>query len=298
MAGRGNRYFAEAEGLPLSLKTITSGRARYKVGRDERAMDDNGWLVVNEGQPYTIEIAAPVPVETFIVWFPRRWAEDAWRGATCGSGELLTTPQANCDIGFYERYMPNENAVAPAARRLRTALATGRTADNAWLEERLRELITGILNVQFDLQRQMSRLPALRAATREELWRRLNRARDFLHAHCEVGPSLGDAARVAAMSPYHLLRTFQAAFGLTPHEWLTACRVERAKFLLASTTVPVTEVCGMIGYEGLGTFSAWFLRRTGVSPSAWRQVHGRRTAIRKIREVLTPSGLVISSVIE
>lgn len=294
MVGRASRYEVEAAGLPLSLKTIAGGRARYRIGRHEMTMDDRGWLVVNEGQAYAIEIAEPVPVETFIVWFPRGWAEDAWHGASRSSGELLTTPGAETRVGFDERYMANDDTVAPLARRLRLALARGRAAENSWLEERLRELLAGMFAAQSDLRRQVARLPALRAATREELWRRLNRARDFLHAHCETGPSLTDAARVAALSPYHLLRTFRAAFGLTPHGWLTACRLERAKFLLAATTAPVTEVCGLVGYDGLGTFSAWFRQRTGLPPRAWRRAHGRRSAIRNIQEVSTPSDPVTS----
>ena len=67
------------------------------------------------------------------------------------------------------------------------------------------------------------------------------------------------------------LELFKSAFGQTPHDWLTACRVERAKFLLARTDLPVTEVCLAVGYESLGTFSSWFRRCTGRTPRAWRR---------------------------
>jgi len=295
MSGRGRHYRVTAEGLPLSLKTIMNGRARYQVGRAELAMDDGGWLVVNEGQSYTIEIEAPVPVETFIVWFPAGWAADVWRGATLGSVALLAGPPAESPVGFHERYTPNEAAVAPVAGELRRALATGRASDEAWLEEKLRELLAAMLNVQHDLRRTVTRLPALRAATREELWRRVSRARDFLHAYCDTPVTLTDAARAAAMSPYHFLRSFKAAFGLTPHDWLTACRMERARFLLARTELPVTSVCLMVGYEGLGTFSSWFRQRTGLSPRAWRRRHGVRAAIRNFQEVFPPTNLITSA---
>jgi AraC family transcriptional regulator len=290
MRGRGDRYRAQAEGLPLSLKSATHGRARYTIGRDEFCIDDGGWLIVNEDQPYTIEITAPVPVDTFIIWFPRGWAEEVWRSATSPTDDLLSQPNADraARTEFFARYTPNESIVAPLLGELRCAAGVGKPMENAWLEERLRRLLAAMLASQRDLREWSARLPALRAATREELWRRLNRARDFIHARCDEPLALSDMARIAAMSPYHFLRMFCACFRLTPHEWLAACRIERAKTLLAHTELPVTEICFSVGYEALGSFSTWFQRATGSSPRVWRQAHGVRTSIRNFREVSPP----------
>jgi AraC-like DNA-binding protein len=66
---------------------------------------------------------------------------------------------------------------------------------------------------------------------------------------------------------------------MTPHEYLSACRVERAKFLLERTELPVTEVCFAVGFESLGSFSSWFARVTGSSPRAWR--NGEKAILKK-----------------
>ncbi|CAN5577695.1 hypothetical protein BH18VER1_BH18VER1_10960 [soil metagenome] len=132
----------------------------------------------------------------------------------------------------------------------------------------------------------IARLAALRASTREELWRRLNRGRDYLHANASEQMSLSDAARVACLSPFHFLRSFKQAFGVTPHQYLTQRRLERAKFLLSCTELPVTTICLDAGFVSLGSFSALFHRTTGLSPSAWRAQHTNRSGQnRKIREV-------------
>jgi transcriptional regulator GlxA family with amidase domain len=57
---------------------------------------------------------------------------------------------------------------------------------------------------------------------------------------------------------------------MTAHEHISRCRVERAKFLLERTELPVTQICFETGFESLGTFSAWFSRVTGKSPRMWR----------------------------
>lgn len=282
--------------MPLSLKCVANGRARYVVARREFSVDDAGWLAVNENQPYSIEIESPTVVDTFIVWFPRGWAGEVWRSATTPAAQLLAAPEHPGDgIEFFERYTPNETAVAPLAASLRHAHDTTDRLEDAWLEERLRALLARLFDVQRNLRLAMARLPALRAATREELWRRLNHARDFIHACADRAPTLSETARHATLSPYHFQRAFRAAFGQTPHDWLSACRVERAKFLLARTELPVTEICFAVGYQSVGSFSTWFQRLTGLAPRAWRQAHGAHRAIRNIREVSTPSALLASS---
>ena len=295
MSGRGWNYFAATPGLPLSLKCAANGRARYLVGGREFTVDDAGWLIVNDGQPYSIEIASPTLVETFIVWFPRGWAREVLRSATTQAAWLLAEPEpAVGTVDFFERYTPNDAKVTPVVRKIWTAFKSGEPLDDAWLEEKLRSVLARMLDAQRDLRRTIVRLPAVRAATRDELWRRLNRARDFVHARCDEALALGDMAHAAAMSPYHFLRAFKTAFGETPHDWLAACRVERAKLLLARTELPVTEVCFTVGYEGLGSFSAWFRRLTGHSPRAWRQAHGARHAIRNSREVFSADASLVS----
>ena len=56
MSGRAFSYFADTPGLPLSLKSMSNGRALYKFGRAEVAVDDGGYLILNDRQPYSIEI--------------------------------------------------------------------------------------------------------------------------------------------------------------------------------------------------------------------------------------------------
>src|ERR1700681_4511149 len=92
MSGRGFSYFAQTSGLPLSLKCMCNGRALYKIDRAEFSVDDGGYLILNDGQPYSIEIASPTLVETFVLWFPTGWAEEVLRSSTLSAESLLSEP--------------------------------------------------------------------------------------------------------------------------------------------------------------------------------------------------------------
>ena len=276
LSGRGFSYFAQTPGLPLSLKCMFNGRALYKFGRIEVAVDDGGYLILNEGQPYSIEIASPTRVETFVLWFPRGWAEEVLRSFNEAQETLLaqSANDAGSSASFFERYTPHDRIVSPNVQALRAAFKSKETIQDGWLEENLRTLLASMLSSQRALKHQVDRLSAVRASTREELWRRVNRARDYLHANLSRSICLSEVAAAACLSPFHLLRMFRAVFGQTPHQYLINCRLDRAKFLLEKTRIPVTAICLECGFTSLGSFSALFHRSCGMSPRAWRNSHG------------------------
>lgn len=100
---------------------------------------------------------------------------------------------------------------------------------------------------------------------------RLARARDLLREACDAPLTVADAAREAALSPHHFIRTFKAVFGDTPRQVRIEARIEQARRMLATDVASVTEICNAVGFSSLGSFSSLFARRIGVAPSAYRQ---------------------------
>jgi AraC-like DNA-binding protein len=102
-------------------------------------------------------------------------------------------------------------------------------------------------------------------------FRRLCRARDRLLTLEEPLPSVGAIAQDVGLSPFQLIRQFEAVFGRTPHQFRTATRIDSAKRLLARGELSVTEICLEVGFTSLGSFSELFARRVGLSPSLYRR---------------------------
>ena len=101
---------------------------------------------------------------------------------------------------------------------------------------------------------------------------------------------LADVSARANLSPYHFLRVHRQAFGETPHEFVTRLRIGRAKTLLARGGHNVTEACFEVGFSSLGSFSALFSGRVGVSPSEYRRrVRAGIVAPREIRPLFIPT---------
>jgi AraC-like DNA-binding protein len=252
-----------------------NGRALYRAARAWFAVTEQGYLILNEREPYEIHIDSPTLVESFIVFFPTGWAEQGRDVLTLAPHQLLERPETMSGApSFFERFTPNDRWVSPLLATLRRAHQNGPLSD-MWVEEQLRELLARMWQAQEHELRRSDTLPSLRPATRNELWRRLHRARDYIHAHSDSALTVTQIARVASLSPYHFMRAFKSLFRTTAHAYLSGCRVERAKFLLERTGMPVTEICLTVGFESLGSFSSWFRRSTGEPPLAWRRRNSR-----------------------
>ncbi|MGD9530992.1 helix-turn-helix transcriptional regulator [Pseudonocardia sp.] len=114
----------------------------------------------------------------------------------------------------------------------------------------------------------------------EDLLVHLRHARDLADRRYADPLDLDELAAVAGVSKYHFLRCFAAVYGHTPAAYLTQRRIERAQDLLRATNLTVTEVCGLVGYASLGSFSSRFRTLVGMSPSAYQAKWAERGAPR------------------
>ena len=100
--------------------------------------------------------------------------------------------------------------------------------------------------------------------------RLLRRARDQMDREYDRPLDVPALARTALMSTAHFSRRFREAYGETPYSYLMTRRIERAKALLRSGDVSVTEACFAVGCTSLGSFSSRFTEIVGETPSAYR----------------------------
>ena len=87
----------------------------------------------------------------------------------------------------------------------------------------------------------------------------------------ERGFDFTAAARHSGFSRTRLIHLFVEAFGLTPHEYMTARRTSRAAEMLRTTTLPLVDVCFASGFGSLPRFHAAFSAAFGVSPARYRR---------------------------
>lgn len=86
----------------------------------------------------------------------------------------------------------------------------------------------------------------------------LRSARDLMDLRFADPLNLDRMAEEAGFSKFHFARAFKDAYGEAPAAYLSRRRIERAKDLLRSANLTVTEICMLVGFSSLGSFSARF----------------------------------------
>jgi AraC family transcriptional regulator len=92
----------------------------------------------------------------------------------------------------------------------------------------------------------------------------------FIDAHLGERLTLVKIADELKLSPYHFAHVFKRLIGIAPHQYVMQRRMDRAKQLLAHTTLPIVEIAVELGFANQSHFSAVFHRVTGLTPLTYR----------------------------
>lgn len=116
-------------------------------------------------------------------------------------------------------------------------------------------------------RQQLSSEPLRHYASRAKGLLRLEKARQFIAQNYTEQLTVKQIAGEACVSPYHFVRLFKGAFGMSPIQYLAHLRISEAKRLLVSTDLQISEISERLGYSSPEYFSRQFTSKAGVSPS-------------------------------
>jgi AraC-like DNA-binding protein len=98
----------------------------------------------------------------------------------------------------------------------------------------------------------------------------LKRIEEHIESHLDSALDVEELAAIVRMSSSHFTRSFHKSVGLTPHRYVIRNRVMRARELLATTKMPLTEIALTTGFSDQSHFSRRFHEIVGIPPGAFR----------------------------
>jgi AraC-like DNA-binding protein len=265
--GKARRHWITDASGAFSIKWMPRGRAVYRSQGASHFLSGDHAVILNQAQPYELEFLEPTGAESFCVFVSDDLVESAWR-------DIVTPDAVDDDPGaaripqFPDLVFHPPPTIAAELARLRRDFEAGDPSALA-VEERMLALVRDLVAAAQGHRRLAARLPAAKASTRRLLAARIERARELIESSAET-PTLDELARVAAVSKFHLLRLFSAAFGCTPSAYAGRRRMDRGRQLLEATSMSVAAIGEALGYESAGAFIRAFRRHFGVTPSAIR----------------------------
>ena len=102
----------------------------------------------------------------------------------------------------------------------------------------------------------------------------INKAMDLFRTTYNQQINLEYASRQLGVSVNHLIKVFKQHTGLTPVQYISKMRVDKAKVLLEQGDIGILDIAYSIGYESLSTFYKCFKDQTGCTPNEYRKYRG------------------------
>jgi AraC family transcriptional regulator len=99
---------------------------------------------------------------------------------------------------------------------------------------------------------------------------KLREAIAYINDHLERNLSLAELAALVQMSPYYFASLFKQSTGFAPHQYVTKCRIEKAKQLLKRQELKIIEICQLVGFQNQSHFTRVFRQHTATTPKAYK----------------------------
>lgn len=93
---------------------------------------------------------------------------------------------------------------------------------------------------------------------------------EWLDEHLGDALSVAELAEASGLSESHFRQRFHQEMGISPSDFIARRRVMRAKTLLQTTSLSITEIAFQLGFQSSPYFAAVFKKLTGNTPSQFR----------------------------
>lgn len=198
--GVARSYQVEHYRTTLSLKSVTRGAALYETREGRHLVTEDSFLILNHEQEYSLEFQGTVPTETVCPFFQPHFFEHVADSLGKPMERQLDEIEVRASTtDFCERLYPKTGTAAQILAQLRMGLRSPRKC-TSWLEDCFYALAAALAEIRGGVQREIEHFPGQRPATRQELYRRLHRGRDFLSSCYEQPLTVALAAKAAHFS--------------------------------------------------------------------------------------------------
>jgi len=191
----------------------------------------------------------------------------AWRAAL---KDAMDFPTGNPML-LPARYMADREF-----RRRTISMVRLASAGNSFLSANVAIDLAGRLQEGFTSS--ISRCPGRTFSQRRLVFVRLQRVRNYIAANCHLDLDDCELAKMANYSQWHFIRLFRDAYQETPHAFLLNQRLMRARRLLDTSPLAITEIARASGFENRSVFSRLFHKHFGVTALSIRQAGNGNSA--------------------
>lgn len=258
----------EDEASPLSVKFVLKGTEEYRINGQGFKLHDNQFLVVNNGDDVVTRVKGKQSAQGLCVYPPQGLINEVCTQSNLSLSnklEQVETSSSN-SIRFTSNpiRMDSNANVAFFLSKQAEVLLSGRNLSEEWWESFYMKLADQLVKDQLKLENKLRNLPSAKKHTKEELYRRLSLAKDFIHDHQFETIDIDFLARMSSLSKFHFLRSFKAFYGCSPYQYSLQLKLRQAMTLMQKN-YSYKQAADIVGYSDAKNLRKAILRKSSIS---------------------------------
>jgi AraC-like DNA-binding protein len=261
------KYSYPEHATPYLLISNFVNRGNYLLNRQRVEVSASHFYFLNPNDTLEIRFSTTAPLQTRMILFEEKFIDSCFHYLSASAQQLLDSPRDQSLIS--PRFANTPFDLTDTVKRQMFSLIRSRP-DQDIVQDELFTLVAECIRLNTGTIKDIDKITAVKKSTREELYRRLFLAREWINDNLTGKITLDQMAGMACLNKFHFLSNFRQVFHTTPHQYLMERRLQKAFDLLKEGRHSVTDTCCLLGFESIGTFSNQFRKRFGVSPSALR----------------------------
>jgi AraC family transcriptional regulator len=252
------------------IKLVLEGTEKYTINGRDYLLKGGEFLLANHHSRSQLTIGNSSPVKGICIDIAPSLISQVIAGYQYDSileqddniDKYFTTEQ------FLEnKYSINQSTFGSKLKSISSYVTNNTTQDIAFHDDFFYELAENLVTSFSHQSGQQSQIKANKISTKKELYRRLLDCKNYLDEHYAEDLNILSISSQCYMSEYHFYRLFKQAFNISPHQYLTTVRMNKARNLIQDKGLSISEVALLSGYRELSTFSKIFKKSWGVAPS-------------------------------
>ncbi|MCG8574718.1 MAG: AraC family transcriptional regulator [Flavobacteriales bacterium] len=242
-----NRFEKHAHQSPLSLKMVVEGTENYKVEGTSYRLKAGNYIIINEADELELNVDSKTKTKGICIYPPKALLDEVYQYQLENKVDLLERKDTTEKLRFTTK-------IQPLAMKSKTARfvqsqfnSCSRLTSDEWLAFYM-QLAHFMVEDQLEIEGKLKHLKSTKKSTKEELFRRVSLAQEYIHDHPHERPDLDALAQLTSLSKYHFLRSFKSVFNCSPYQYLLQMKLSEAKQLVFQGCSYV-EAAERVGYS-------------------------------------------------
>jgi AraC family transcriptional regulator len=266
-ASTAEKYSYPEHATPYLLLSNSVNRGNYVMNRNRVEVSASHFYFLNPNDTLEISFSTAAPLQTWMILFEEKFIGDCFHYLSTSAEQLLASPRDHSPIS--PRFANSPFDLTDTIKRQMHLLIRSRP-DQDVIQDALFTLIAECNRLNAGTVKDIDKITAVKKSTREELYRRLYLSREWINDNLTTKITLDQMAATACLNKFHFLSNFKQVFNTTPHQYLMEKRLQKAFDWLKYQQYSVTDVCQLLSFESIGSFSNQFRKRFGFTPSSVR----------------------------